>query len=119
MPAGTYYVIETKAPIGYWVDETFVGKIVIRDDGRCMMISDSDLPTANGSDFYDINDESSDRKNVVDDQVRRCDLYFRKVDIDGNPKANIPFMISAIRRDDGGRETILESHVIVSDSNGK
>lgn len=118
LPYGTYYVIETKAPIGYWVDETFVGKIVIRDDGRCMMISDSDLPTANGSDFYDINDESSDRKNVVDDQVRRCDLYFRKVDIDGNPKANIPFMISAIRRDDGGRETILESHVIVSDSNG-
>lgn len=118
LPYGTYYIIETKAPLGYWLDEQFVGKIVIRDDGRCMMISDEDLPTENGSDFYDINDKASDHKNTVDDQVRRCDLYFRKVDIDGNPKANIPFLLSAIRRDGGGQETILESHVIVSDENG-
>lgn len=60
LPYGTYYIIETKAPVGYWLDEEFVGKIVIRDDGRCMMIGDSDLPTANGSDFYDINDRLSD-----------------------------------------------------------
>lgn len=118
LPYGTYYIIETKAPVGYWLDEEFVGKIVIRDDGRCMMVGDSDLPTANGSDFYDINDRTSDKKNTVDDQVRRCDLYFRKVDIDGKPKANIPFLISAIRRDGGGQETILESHIIVSDENG-
>lgn len=118
LPYGTYYIIETKAPLGYWLDEQFVGKIVIRDDGRCMMISDEDLPTENGSDFYDINDKASDKKNTADDQVRRCDLYFRKVDIDGNPKANIPFLLSAIRRDGGGQETILESHVIVSDENG-
>lgn len=118
LPYGTYYIIETKAPVGYWLDEQFVGKIIIRDDGRCMMISDNDLPTEAGSNFYDINDRTSDKKNTVDDQVRRCDLYFRKVDIDGNPKPNIPFLISAIRRDGGGQETVLESHIIVSDENG-
>lgn len=118
LPYGTYYVIETQGPGGYWLDEEFVGKAVIRDDGLCMMIGDQNLPTERGSDFYDINDRTSTHKNVADDQIRRCDLYFRKVDLDGNPKPNIPFLISAIRRDDGGQETILEQHVIVSDENG-
>ena len=43
LPYGTYYIIETKAPVGYWLDEEFVGKIVIRDDGRCMMMGDDSV----------------------------------------------------------------------------
>ena len=52
LPYGTYYIIETKAPVGYWLDEEFVGKIVIRDDGRCMMISDNAVKYEGSFDDY-------------------------------------------------------------------
>lgn len=139
LPAGTYYVIEVKASPGYWIDENFVGKVCVRDDNICMAMTDKNNPTANGSYFVNVNYvHGYDGENTADgggyqatnqnayvyEPVQRCDLWFRKIDENGKPKANIPFLISYVavnnEGDDGtsGFETVLESHVIVSDSNG-
>lgn len=139
LPAGTYYVIEVKASPGYWIDENFVGKVCVRDDDICMAMTDKNNPTANGSYFVNVNYvhgydgentvdgggyQSTNENSYVYEPVQRCDLWFRKIDEKGKPKANIPFLISYVavnnEGDDGtsGFETVLESHVIVSDSNG-
>lgn len=139
LPAGTYYVIEVKASPGYWIDENFVGKVCVRDDNICIAMTDKNNPTANGSYFVNVNYvHGYDGENTADgggyqatnqnayvyEPVQRCDLWFRKIDENGKPKANIPFLISYVavnnEGDDGtsGFETVLESHVIVSDSNG-
>ena len=111
LPYGTYYVIETKSSEGYFIDDTFVGKVTVRDDGLTLNLG----TTEGNSSFIDINDEAA---TTVDQQVRRNDLSFLKVNIDGEYKAYIPFLISAIRVNPDGSETVLESHVIVSDENG-
>ncbi|MCD7884136.1 MAG: VaFE repeat-containing surface-anchored protein [Lachnospiraceae bacterium] len=111
LPYGTYYIIEVKSSYGYWIDESFVGKAVIRDDGVVVA-----LGSTNGdSSFTDINDTGTE---TVDQTPRRSDLSFLKVNIDGEYKSYIPFLISAIYVDGEGNETVLESHVIVSDENG-
>ena len=48
----------------------------------------------------------------------RSDAQWTKVDIDGEPMAYIPFLVSLVQRDDLGNETIVEQHVIMSDANG-
>ncbi|MCD8105518.1 MAG: VaFE repeat-containing surface-anchored protein [Lachnospiraceae bacterium] len=111
LPYGTYYVIEIKSSYGYWIDESFVGNVVIRDDGVAVALGE----TSGGSSFTDINDMGT---VSVDQTPRRSDLNFLKVNIDGEYKAYIPFLISAIYVDDEGNEVVLESHVIVSDANG-
>ena len=139
LPMGTYYVIEVKASPGYWIDENFVGKVVVRDDNICMAMTDKNNPTKNGSYFinttytkgYDGQHslteseyQARNKNSYVYEPVKRCDIWFRKLDENGKPKANIPFLISYVsvsnENDDGSNnfETVLESHVIVSDSNG-
>ncbi|MCD7955842.1 MAG: VaFE repeat-containing surface-anchored protein [Lachnospiraceae bacterium] len=116
LPYGTYYVIETKSSCGYWIDEDFIGLAVIREDSLNLALgstSESGL-----SYFIDINDTESNLASSADQQVRRKDLSFIKVDIDGNYKSCIPFLITAVAVDGEGNETELESHVIVSDANG-
>ena len=115
LPYGTYYIIETKSSFGYFLDDKFVGKIVVRDDGLLMSINDVE----GDSYFKDLNDESHDLYGeTVDQQVHRGDIYMMKVNIDGEYKPYIPFMVSAVRVNADGTETVLESHVIVSDENG-
>ena len=126
LPYGTYYVIETKASYGYYIDENFVGKIVVRDDGLMLTMGDynqdgtwtvsQDTPA--GSGFHDVNDGSSTFASTVDQQVRRSDLKFMKVNADGDWKPYVPFVISAIRMDDDGNETVVESHAVITDENG-
>ncbi|MCD7885217.1 MAG: VaFE repeat-containing surface-anchored protein, partial [Lachnospiraceae bacterium] len=111
LPYGTYYVIEIKSSYGYWIDESFVGMAVIRDDSVLVALGG----TSGDSLFTDINDAAD---GTVDQTPRRSDLNFLKVNIDGEYKAYIPFLISAIYVDEEGNETVLESHVIVSDKNG-
>lgn len=112
LPYGTYYVIETKASPGYWLDDKFIGKVVIRDDDIIMMIGD----TTGDSSFKDIKNPSNKTANQT---PRRSDIAMLKVDIDGNYKQYIPFLISAISIDADGNETIIEQHVIVCDEYGR
>lgn len=112
LPYGTYYVIETKAPYGYHIDTTFVGKVVVRDDKLMLALGEQ----KGKSSFIDINDTDI---QVVEDVQRRTDLYMLKVNIDGNYKPYIPFLISAVRVEPDGSETVLESHVMVTDEYGR
>lgn len=116
LPYGTYYVIETKSSYGYWIDENFIGKVVIREDSQNLSLNS--YSASGKSYFIDLNDTASSLASAEVQQVRRKDLLFLKTDIDGNCKSYIPFLITAIAIDDQGNETELESHVIVSDANG-
>ncbi|MCC8044257.1 MAG: VaFE repeat-containing surface-anchored protein [Clostridiales bacterium] len=116
LPYGTYYVIETKSSYGYWIDEDFIGLAVVREDSLNLALGT--YSDSGDSYFIDINDTSSNLASTVDQQVRRKNLSFIKVDIDGNYKSYIPFLITAIAFDDQGNEVELESHVIVSNAYG-
>ena len=126
LPYGTYYVIETKASYGYFLDDKFVGKIVVRDDG--LLLTPGDFTesgdwvvsedTEAGSSFHDVNDGTTEFATTVDQQVRRSDVKFIKTTADGEYKKHIPFLISAIRMDDEGNETVIERHAVLADENG-
>ena len=127
LPYGTYYVIETKASYGYFLDDTFVGKVVVRDDGHVYTIGDLKddgsfvltQPTAAGGSFTDINDKTSQTAATVDQQIRRNNFWFYKENEDSERKQYIPFLISAIRKDpDTGKETVIESHAILANEYG-
>ena len=127
LPYGTYYVIETKASYGYFLDKNFVGKVVVRDDGHVYTMGDRSengtyvhsTPTANGGYFTDLKDGTSEYSTTVDQQVRRNNFWFYKENEDSERKQYIPFLISAIRKDpDTGEETVIESHAILANDYG-
>ena len=127
LPYGTYYVIETKASYGYFIDKNFIGKVVVRDDGHVYTMGERQEdgtyvrsePTENGGYFKDINDETSDYSTTVDQQVRRNNFWFYKENEDSERKQYIPFLVSAIRRDpETGEETVIESHAILANDYG-
>lgn len=119
LPYGTYYVIETKSSYGYYLDDNFVGKVIVRDDGLMMSIGQRAQGRHGKSSFVNLGARDSlSYQNVV--QVpRRGDVKFQKVDADGQYKAYLPFLISLIRKNDDGTETVLESHIMVTDENGR
>ena len=95
LPYGSYYAVETKPSEGY----------LLNKDWRV--------------DFKIISDKTvvdwATGKNLLKEQIIRGDLAMLKLDIDGNYKPNIPFMIVQIDKD--GNEG--EWHVIVTDENGR
>ena len=116
LPYGTYYIYESKAPKGYFLNENFVGKIVIREDNVMTELPENAGWTVKSKNaFWDINNAE---RSKVDEQVRRNDLHLLKVNIDGEYKKFIPFLVSMIKLNEDGSETVLESHVMVCDKNG-
>ena len=127
LPYGTYYVIETKASYGYYLDDEFVGKVVVRDDGYVYTMGDrqedgtyvNSEATENGGYFIDVNDTTSEYSTTVDQQIRRANFWFYKENEDSERKQYIPFLVSAIRKDpDTGEETVIESHAILANDYG-
>ncbi|MBO4889240.1 MAG: VaFE repeat-containing surface-anchored protein [Firmicutes bacterium] len=89
LPYGTYEAREKEASEGYLVSDWQV-TFEIREAGEIV------------------------KPEVLPEQIKRCDIRFSKVDIDGSPMPGIPFRISLL--DTEGK--VIESHVIVSDANG-
>lgn len=94
LPYGSYYAVETKASEGYLLNDEWRADFSITENGK----------------IVDLTTESS----LLREQIIRGDLSMLKLDIDGNYKPNIPFMIVQIGED--GEEG--EWHVIVTDANG-
>ncbi|MBQ3412167.1 MAG: VaFE repeat-containing surface-anchored protein [Oscillospiraceae bacterium] len=94
LPYGSYYAVETKASEGYLLNEEWRVDFSISENGKIVDLT-------SGS-------------NLLKEQLIRGDLSMLKLDIDGNYKPNIPFMIVQI--DENGEEG--EWHVIVTDANG-
>lgn len=95
LPYGTYSARETKPSEGYELNEEWNPVFSIRENGVTV----------------DLTGGSS----VLPEKLIRGDLSLIKLDVDGAPMANIPFMICALDRDG----SVMERHVIISDENGK
>ena len=94
LPYGSYYAVETGTVDRYLLNEDWRVDFSITADGEIV-----DCTTGS---------------NLLKEQIIRGDLSMLKLDIGGNYKANVPFMIVKIEPD--GTEG--EWHVIVSDENG-
>ena len=94
LPYGSYYAMETKPSDMYLLNEKWKAEFSITENLKVVnLTSDADQ---------------------LKEQIIRGDLSMLKLDIDGNYKANVPFMI--VRINDDGTEG--ESHIIVTDENG-
>lgn len=116
LPYGTYLIVEEQAPDGYLLNGETVARVVVRDDNKLITLGDNASARGSVCDLVTKGDQLSD--DSFDDAVRRGDLWFLKVNIDGEYKQYIPFLISHIRVNEDGSETVTESHVIVCDENG-
>ena len=90
LPYGKYELTETKAPIGYFLNESWVQTVTISEDGQMTVL---------------------DNSKALREQVYRCDIRFEKVHGDTMERmASIPFRVTS--------KTTGESHIIVTDVNG-
>lgn len=94
LPYGSYYALETSPTDRYLLNEDWRADFSIEENLKVVDLTSGDT--------------------VLKEQIIRGDLSMLKLDIDGNCKANVPFMI--VRIDDDGTEG--EQHVIVTDENG-
>lgn len=117
LPYGTYEAHEGEESVGYLPSDW---KVVfqIREDGKIVdTSSEDDKVTAADelSGWISVEENSSSSVAAqLPEQIKRLDLSFFKVDIDGNPMAGIPFLVSLLDEDGN----VIESHVIVSNSEG-
>lgn len=92
-PIGRYEIVETKAPAGYTLDSQ-TSSFSVEADKTC-----GELLTKYGS-------------VVASDKVVRGDISLTKIDADnGEALAGIPFKVTS--------KTTGESHIVVTDANGK
>ncbi|MBQ9825925.1 MAG: VaFE repeat-containing surface-anchored protein [Firmicutes bacterium] len=121
LPYGAYYAVETKASEGYLLSDWRID-FQIREDGVVIDASSDDYyieksePLLKAASYERSGWFASTSNNAAktEEQIKRADLRFRKVDIDGKPMAGIPFMISRL----DAESNVVESHVIVSDADG-
>ena len=117
LPYGTYYAVESAPSEGYLTSDWRVD-FQIREDGVMVDTSSDDSKTTQGSEesgWFKVEGNSSTSVAAqLPEQIKRLDIQFTKVDIDGTPMAGIPFLISLLDKDGN----VIESHVIVSDANG-
>ena len=117
LPYGTYEAHEGEESVGYLPSDWLV-VFQIREDGKIVDTTSPDDKVTLGSEKSGwVRVEGNSSTSVaaqLPEQIKRLDLSFTKVDIDGNPMAGIPFMVSLL--DEEGN--VIESHVIVSDAQG-
>ena len=98
LPGGTYLALETAASEGYLVNTEWAPVITI--NGPVLKAGNTKCDTP------------------LEEQIIRGDLKAIKTEINGHKRANIPFAIDRIEKQEDGSWEIVESHVIVSDEKG-
>ena len=98
LPGGTYLALETAASEGYLVNTDWAPVITI--DGPALKTGNVKCET------------------LLEEQIIRGDLKAIKTEINGHKRANIPFAIDRIEKQEDGSWKTVESHVIVSDEKG-
>ena len=98
LPGGTYMVLETAASKGYLVNTSWHPTISI--DGAVLKTGNVKCET------------------LLEEQIIRGNLKAIKTEINGHKRANIPFAIDRIEKQEDGSWKTVETHVIVSDSKG-
>lgn len=117
LPYGTYEAHEGEESVGYLPSDW---KVVfqIREDGKIVDTSSEDDKVTAADELSGwISVEGNSSSSVaaqLPEQIKRLDLSFFKVDIDGNPMPGIPFLVSLLDEDGN----VIESHVIVSNAEG-
>ena len=117
LPYGSYYAAETKPSEGYLINGSWRIDFQIREDGVVIDTSSEEFEVMllrSGAERSGWTGSTANVLAKTDEQIKRADLRFRKVDIDGRPMAGIPFMISRL----DAKSNVVESHIIVSDADG-
>lgn len=124
LPYGTYYAVETKPSNGYLLNEGWRVDFRIRENEVIINTASADFyddGADNGKSVY-FEYEVGGVNRTADDgrlyeEIKRNDLEFDKLNINGMFKPNIPFAIDRIEWENG-KWVIKESHIIVSDEYG-
>ena len=92
LPYGSYYIVETKAPKGYFIDKSYRLDFQIREDGKEIDMSYEGIPktVTTGSGKSGItavtekvdNSTAKTNENRAEEQVYRSDIAVTKYDID-------------------------------------
>ena len=129
LPYGTYKAVEIAPSNGYLTNDTWYVIFQIREDGVVVKTADKNFYKADGKNtekscYYEystgagygsITRTASDGRLL--EEIKRNDLTWEKLNIDGITKARIPFALDRLEMVKGVW-TVVESHVIVSDEDG-
>lgn len=107
LPLGTITIQETKAADGYNLDNKLLNNNVSSTDGIFLAKIQK---KGDAVSLYYGDTKINEDGFAAQDTIIRTDLNFTKIDDNGKPMANIPFLIK--------NKATGETHVIVSDENG-